>query len=79
MLKNLNYQKGAKAKKAQEIEQRAESILKTIAIEPDITQIEIMEKLGVSRKQVQDAIKLLDNQNKIKRVGSISIYFFTFH
>lgn len=40
-------------------------------MEPDIIQTEIIDRLGVSRKQVQDAIKLLENQNKIERVGSI--------
>ena len=29
-----------------------------------------MDKLGISRKQVQDAMKLLENQDKIKREGS---------
>lgn len=62
--------KGAKTKKAQEIEERTENILKIITIEPDITQTEIIDRLGISRKQVQDAIKLLENQNKIERVGS---------
>lgn len=41
-----------------------------IAIESYITQTELMERLDISRKQVQDAIKQLKEKNKIEREGS---------
>lgn len=63
-------EKGAKIKKAQEIEARMENILQIIIQNPNITQSEIMDKLDLSRKQVQDSVKALTDKDKIKRIGS---------
>lgn len=77
-LKNLNYEKGAEkgAKKGaerknkQRMKERKEGILFLIKQNPYITQTEIMELLNLSRKQVQNIMKILINQGQIQRVGS---------
>ena len=72
-LKNLNYEgaeKGAEKMKIQKMEERKEKILSLIKANPSITQGEIMEKLNLSRKQVQSLMKLLNNQGQIRRIGS---------
>ena len=77
-LMNLNYkkgaekgaEKGAKTQKAREVEERIEKIFKVIKENPEITQAEIMGKVEVSRKQVQNAVKVLAVQGKIKRIGT---------
>ena len=72
-LKNLNYEgaeKGAEKMKIQKMEERKEKILSLIKANTSITQGEIMEKLNLSRKQVQSLMKLLNNQGQIRRIGS---------
>ncbi|WP_320962741.1 winged helix-turn-helix transcriptional regulator, partial [Hungatella effluvii] len=56
--------------KIQKMEERKEKILSLIKANPSITQGEIMEKLNLSRKQVQSLMKLLNNQGQIRRIGS---------
>jgi len=76
-LMNLNYkkgaekgaEKGAKTRKAREVEERIEKIFEVIKENPEITQTEIMDKMQVSRKQVQNAVKVLAEHGRIKRIG----------
>lgn len=68
-LMNLNYKKGAKTQKAREVEERIEKIFEVIKENPEITQTEIMDKMQVSRKQVQNAVKVLAECGRIKRIG----------
>ena len=80
-LKNLNYKKGAEkgaekgAKKGAEtrkavvVEKRIEEIFELIKENPEITQTDIMDKMNVSRKQVQNATRALAEHGKIKRIG----------
>jgi ATP-dependent DNA helicase RecG len=73
-LKNLNYkkgaEKGAELRKAAIVEKRTEEIFRLIKENPELTQTDIMDKMNVSRKQVQNAIKVLSERGKIKRIGS---------
>ncbi|GEM_PF-985998 len=78
ILKNLNYKKGAEkgaekgavSQKQKEITERKEQLLVLVSKDPCITQVEMMNKLNISRKQVQSALKLLEMESKIERVGS---------
>lgn len=58
-LKNLNYkkgaEKGAETRKAVVVEKRIEKAFELIKENPEITQTDIMDKMNVSRKQVQNA------------------------
>lgn len=72
-LMNLNYkkgaEKGAKTQKARGVEERIEKIFEVIKENPEITQTEIMDKMQVSRKQVQNAVKVLAERGRIERIG----------
>ncbi len=84
-LKNLNYKKGAEkgaekgagkgaekgagTRKAAVVEKRIEEIFELIKENPEITQTDIIDKMNVSRKQVQNATKVLPERGKIKRIG----------
>lgn len=62
-------EKGAETRKAIEVEKRIERIFALIKENPEITQTDIMSKIQASRKQVQNAVKVLAERGKIKRIG----------
>ena len=51
------------------VEKAVEKILALIRSNPQITQKEIMEKTGLTRRGVEWNLKKLKNENKIRRVG----------
>ena len=57
-------------RKRDEIEERVENALKIIIEEPDISQTEIADKLGISVKQAKFATNILKERGKIVRQGS---------
>ena len=62
-------QKGAK-KEPKKGEERKRAILKLIAETPTITQVQLMNELILTRKQIQTDIKELQEEGILERVGS---------
>ncbi len=62
--------KGAETHKSREVEKRIEKIFEAIKENPKITQVEIMDRMQASRKQVQNAVKVLAVRERIQRIGS---------
>jgi len=52
------------------VEKRIQEIFKLIKENPEITQKDIMDKMNVSRKQVQNATRVLAERGRIKHIGS---------
>lgn len=50
--------------------ERNEKILNKLEVNPSMTQLELMAEFGLSRKQVQNAIKELQEEGLLKREGS---------
>ena len=62
-------QKGAE-KEPKKGEERKRAILKLIAETPTITQVQLMNELILTRKQIQTDIKELQEEGILERVGS---------
>ena len=62
-------QKGAE-KEPKKGEERKRAILKLIAETPTITQVQLMNELILTRKQIQTDIKKLQEEGILERVGS---------
>ena len=58
------------AKGSQRRNERKREILELIAENPAITQIQIMEKLNLTRKQIQSDIKKFQEEGTLVREGS---------
>ena len=69
--KGLAEESGETTEKTVEktVEKAVEKILALIRSNPQITQKEIMEKTGLTRRGVEWNLKKLKNENKIRRVG----------
>lgn len=68
----MKSQKGAKKepKRSQNEDERSNVILNLLKKNPTMTQTMLMDKLQLSRKQVQRVIKKLQDQGLLKREGS---------
>lgn len=62
-------QKGAK-KEPKKGAERKQNILSRLAEDPIITQVKLMEEFDLTRKQVQKAIKELQEEGLVERQGS---------
>lgn len=74
ILKNLNYQKGTLEgtskghqgdTKGTIIQERAEKVYKLLGENPSVTKKEIMERLGLTRKQLLNVLKVLERDGRL--------------
>lgn len=80
ILPNLNYDaaKGAKkgtnigTKKSTKVDERTDAVLKIIKKNPSISQRQLAEELGITRKMVMATLNRLVETQKIKREGSVT-------
>lgn len=69
----MRSQKGAKKGAEKELNSRIErkkAVLRILEEKPTMTQVQLMEKLDLTRKQIQKAIKELQEEGFLIREGS---------